>query len=437
VSGRRLTLDGRLAIVAVSASMIGAAIAFAAAAVFRALGVHPLTLALAAAAALAIPIVIAVERRIMRTPMKSLAALGDGVRSFRDADYSMRIAAISNDEIGELVAVYNEVADAMRTQRNDIYQKELLLDTILQGSPIAIVLVNSADRVVFANAAARELFGRATRIEGRHFHEILPALPAALREAVEGGIESIFTAEPDETYRFMQRQFHLNTQEHRLVMIERLTPELRRQEVSIWKKAIRTINHELNNSLAPISSLFHSARHVQSRPEHHHRLDEIYSTIEERLLSLREFLDSYADFARLPAPRKTWERWDALLDDVRGLYPFGTEGTIPDEGFFDRGQLQQVLINLLKNAQESGTEEVVVSIVRNGDGTLLRVLDGGRGMDEAVMRQALLPFYSTKPGGTGLGLAVCNEIIDAHGGRVTLQRREGGGTVVNCWIPNR
>jgi signal transduction histidine kinase len=118
---------------------------------------------------------------------------------------------------------------------------------------------------------------------------------------------------------------------------------------------------------------------------------------------------------------------DALLDDVRALYSFEVEGRLPDEGVFDRGQLQLVLINLLKNAHESGSDQVAVSIHLNGHGTLLRVLDRGRGMDDAVMRQALLPFYSTKPGGTGLGLAVCNEILDAHGGRVTLQRREGAG----------
>jgi nitrogen fixation/metabolism regulation signal transduction histidine kinase len=156
---------------------------------------------------------------------------------------------------------------------------------------------------------------------------------------------------------------------------------------------------------------------------------------EDRLLSLRAFLDSYADFARLPAPRKAHEPWAALLDDVRGLYPFAVEGSIPPDGFFDRGQMQQVLINLLKNAHESDSDDVSVSIIASGGGTLLRVLDRGRGMDDDVMRQALLPFFSTKPGGTGLGLAVSNEIIDAHGGRVTLQRREGGGMAVNCWIP--
>jgi two-component system nitrogen regulation sensor histidine kinase NtrY len=434
---RRLTLDGRLALVASIAAIVGGALAYVATIAFRSIGVHPLIVSLAAALAVAIPVAILVTRSIMRIPLKSLHVLGDGVRSFRDSDFSMRIAQLSDDEIGDLVAVYNEVADAMRTQRNDIYQKELLLDTILQGSPIAILLINAAERVVFANHAARELFGRATRLDGRYFDDVISILPPALGEAIAAGRESIFTSDPEETFRFMQRHFHLNTQRHTLIMIERLTPELRRQEVSIWKKAIRTINHELNNSLAPISSLFHSARHVQSRPEHHHRLEEIYATIEERLGSLRSFLDSYAEFARLPAPRKAPVRWDALLDDVHALYSFEVEGRLPDEGYFDRGQLQLVLINLLKNAHESGSDQVSVSVHSNGDGTLLRVLDHGRGMDDAVMRQALLPFYSTKPGGTGLGLAVCNEILDAHGGRVTLQRREGGGTVVNCWIPDR
>jgi nitrogen fixation/metabolism regulation signal transduction histidine kinase len=433
-----LSLEGRLGFVAAAAGVGGVTIGFFINIVFRALGVRPMIAAWGAASALAIVFAIMIARRGMRRPMRSLNALSDGVRSFRDSDFSMRIAAISNDEIGDLVAVYNEVADVMRAQRNDVYQTELLLDTILQGSPMAIVLVNSVDRVVFANAAARQLFGRATRLEGRHFTDAIGALPDAIREAIVAGTESIFTAEPEETFRFLQRHFHLNTQKHTLVMIERLTPELRRQEVAIWKKAIRTINHELNNSLAPISSLFHSARHVQSRPEHHHRLDEIYSTIEERLHYLRDFLDSYAGFARVPKPHKALVRWDELLADVRDLYSFRVDGNRPSAGSFDRAQMQQVLINLLKNAHESGSagEEVSITIASTGDGMLLRVLDRGHGMDDAVMRQALLPFYSTKPGGTGLGLAVSSEIIDAHGGRVTLQRREGGGTIVNCWLPN-
>jgi nitrogen fixation/metabolism regulation signal transduction histidine kinase len=222
------------------------------------------------------------------------------------------------------------------------------------------------------------------------------------------------------------------------VLVERLTPELRRQEVAVWKKAIRLMNHELNNSIAPISSLFHSARTIQDRPDQQHRLGEIYEVIEERLTYLRMFLESYAQFARLPAPRRERASWRDLLDEVRAFYPFALSGAPPDYGTFDRAQLQQVLINLVKNAHESGSDpkEVVVHVARSVDGTMLRVLDRGKGMDDATMRRALLPFYSTKPGGTGIGLALSNEIVEAHGGRLNIAAREGGGAVVTCWLPD-
>jgi nitrogen fixation/metabolism regulation signal transduction histidine kinase len=375
-------------------------------------------------------------RRVTRT----LMVVANGVRGLRENDFSLRIAARGNDEVSDLIALYNDVAEVLKAQRSDLYQRELLLDMILQGSPMAVVLANPADRVVFANVAARELFGGGRRFEGRKFGEVVDELPPSLREIVEAGSESIFTIrldDRDETFHFLRREFYLNTQRHTLTMLERLTPELRRQELGIWKRAIRTINHELNNSIAPISSLFHSARTVQRKPEHAHRLGEIYDTIEERLAFLRDFLESYAQFARLPAPKKESVRWQSLLDDVGVLYPFRIEGTPPATGNFDRAQLQQVLINLLKNAHESGSakEEIVVAIAAGSGGTSLRVLDRGSGMDDEALRQALLPFHSTKPGGSGIGLALSNEIVEAHGGRMVIQRREGGGVGVGVWLP--
>jgi len=111
---------------------------------------------------------------------------------------------------------------------------------------------------------------------------------------------------------------------------------------------------------------------------------------------------------------------------------------VPHErGHFDPAQLQQVLINLLKNAQESGSspDDIEVGIEAAGGGWQIRVLDRGAGMSETVLRNALLPFYSTKPTGTGLGLTLCREVLEAHGGRITLANREGGGLAVTLWIP--
>lgn len=388
----------------------------------------------------AVPLMLWSAGRIVHYIERALTSLDDGLRAFKDGDFSMRLASGRYDHTRAMHVkqLYNEIADVLRIQRNEVYQKELLLDTILQRTPVAVVLVTESDRVIYSNAAAREFFG--SRLDGHKFAELLPTLLPSIREAIEARGDAIVTipaGDRDETFHLSQRTFHLNTVEHRLVLIERLTAELRRQEVAVWKNAIRVINHELNNTIAPISSLIHSARIAQDRPDRRHHLPEIYGTIEERLAFLRMFLESYAQFARLPAPRRERTQWSEILDDVAALYEFRVEGNSREEAMIDRAQMQQVVINLVKNAHESGSEpgEIVVAIHRAVEGTMLRVLDRGRGMSAEVMRQALVPFYTTKPSGSGLGLALCNEILEAHGGRMRLQGREGGGTAVTCWIP--
>jgi two-component system nitrogen regulation sensor histidine kinase NtrY len=361
------------------------------------------------------------------------AVLGNALAAFRDGDFSLRLAVRGDQELAELKRLYNELADTVRDDRHGLHQKEILLDTILQRTPVAVVLLNQAERVIYSNTAARDLLGGGSRLNGRLLSELHLAGP--LHEALANFGDSIFNYE-DETFHLSQRIFHLNMQQHRLLLVERLTPELRRQEVAVWKKAIRIINHEINNTVAPISSLFHSARRAQEMPEHRHRLDEIYGLIDERLRFLRTFLDAYAEFARLPEPRREDTAWKDIVEPVHALYAFRFEGPTGATCSVDRGQMQQVLINLVKNAHESGSaaDEIVVAVERVGEEQVIRVQDRGRGMSEEVMRQALVPFYSTKQGGTGVGLALANEIVEAHGGRLRLAAREGGGTVVTCWL---
>jgi nitrogen fixation/metabolism regulation signal transduction histidine kinase len=374
----------------------------------------------------------------------TLQAVTDGVRSFQENDFGMRLAATGVGELRELVELYNRVGDELRSERGDIYQRELLLDTLLQGAPMAILLVNELDRIVYANSAARQLVASPRRLPGRGLEEILANAPEPLRQALTSGHDALFTwtaTDPrsqEETYRVVQRKFLLNTQTQRLIVVERITPELRRQEVEVWKKVIRIMSHELNNSVAPISSLFHSARVAAGRPEQSDKLDDIFHSIEERVGHLRDFLDGYAQFAKLPQPRRESVPWTSFLEEVRAFYPFQVEGDLPDvSGFFDPAQIQQVLINLLKNAAESGSppEEVSVSLeISPAGAAILRVLDRGKGMDAETMRNALVPFYSSKRDGSGLGLPLCTEIVSAHGGTLALERRPGGGTVVTCTI---
>ena len=368
------------------------------------------------------------------------ADLGNALRAFRDGDFSLRLTVRGDRETAELKRLYNELADVVRHDRVAIYEKEVLLDTILQRTPVAVVLLNPAGRVVYSNASARELLADGGRLDGRALEEIATHVEAPLQDALAAESSSIFSvarAGRDETFQLSHRAFRLNEQLHHLLLLERLTPELRRQEVSVWKNAIRIINHEMNNSLAPIRSLFHTARRARESPAHQHKIEKIFDLINERLDSLQSFLESYAQFARIPDPRKERARWSEVLDAVATIYPFTREGQPLLEGSFDRMQMQQVLINLVKNAYESGSDpaDVKVSIHRTGNDSVLQVLDRGRGMNDEVIRRALLPFYTTKTGGTGVGLALCNDIVEAHGGRMRLQGRAGGGTEVTCWIP--
>jgi PAS domain S-box-containing protein len=376
-------------------------------------------------------------RRPMRHIRRNLSALVDGVRGFADDDFSLRLHVTGSDEIADLVAIYNDIGNILRDQRNESVQRELLFETVLQASPLSMILTSDHGRIVFVNRAARDLFGGGERIEGRRLDDLAADVPA-LRDALHATAGAIFTVD-GETFQLTQRTFHLNTREHVLYLIARLTQDLRRQELDVWKRAIRVVNHELNNSLAPIHSLFHSASVVRERSGEEDRLAEINAAIAERLSSLQTFIDGYAHLARLPKPRFERVAWSELLDSVRHVTPFIIGEPPPThDAMIDRAQIEQVLINLVKNAREAGSDEgqIVVSVARRSAGSALIVEDRGRGMDEETLGHALLPFYSTKPEGTGLGLALAAEIIDAHGGNVHIARRDGGGIAITCSIPD-
>lgn len=164
----------------------------------------------------------------------------------------------------------------------------------------------------------------------------------------------------------------------------------------------------------------------------------MFTGIGERAHYLRQFLDGYARFAKLPAPREEEVEWSGFIETLRELAPFRVVGELPERpGRFDPAQLQQVLLNLLRNAEESGSapEDIELEVRPEPARHRIVVRDRGRGMSEAVLQNALLPFYSTKKTGTGLGLALCREIVEAHGGSIQLANRDEGGAEVTLLLP--
>jgi two-component system nitrogen regulation sensor histidine kinase NtrY len=398
-------------------------------------------LAAAAALALGLPVAAVLARAAARPWIRFLGALADGLASLKDGDFSLNLARPrALPEADALAAAYNGLGERFRAERQTLLQRELLLDTVIQATPLALVLTNDAGAVIYANLAARRLFEDGRPLEGHGFNALVEAADAALREAIAGGRDTLFTmpvAEEAEIFHLSLRHFTLNARSHHLYLFKQLTRELNAQEVATWKKVIRVIAHELNNSLAPISSLAHSGRALASTPDPA-ALERVFATIAERAQHLHSFIDGYARFAKLPRPRPERVDWPPFVERLKATVGFALAAPVPAEaGWFDPAQVAQVLINLLKNAHESGSpaSAVTLAVAAVRGGAEIAVADRGLGMTQAVLEHALVPFYSTKANGTGLGLTLSREIVEAHGGRLELRSRHGGGTEARLWLP--
>lgn len=369
--------------------------------------------------------------------VNTLTAVDNGIDAFKDNDFSLTIHNQEYAEVANLVDVYNELATVLRNERMDIFQRELLLDTVIQSTPVAMVLVTQRNKVVYSNIAARTLFQQKQKLDGGDFNILLDFLPTMLKTATLERNEGLVTdigSEESTVYSINCQQFMLNGREHSLFLYKNMTNEISRKETAMWKQVIRLISHELNNSLAPISSLTRSAQKILQQPEHTHMLNDVLETIGNRATHLHEFIEQYAMFSRLPLPDKKSVNLQQFYQQIELLSQVRCYLDLTSEyGFFDAGQIEQVIINLIKNAKESGSayEDIGFEMKQHIDQLIFNVFDRGSGLSPHQQQQALLPFFTTKPDGTGIGLALCNEIVNSHQGKLRLYNRKQGGLCVS------
>jgi two-component system nitrogen regulation sensor histidine kinase NtrY len=364
-------------------------------------------------------------------PLQTLANL---LSALREGDFSIRArGSRRNDPLNDVNVEVNALAEMLRGQRLDALEATALLRKVMAEIDVAVFTFDERQRLQLVNRAGERLLGTtAERVLDRSAEEL--GLLGWLKTDAPR-ISSI--AFPGGTGRWEVRHstFRQHGLPHHLLVLTDVSKPLRDEERQAWQRLIRVLGHELNNSLAPIKSIAGSLGSLVRRephpPDWKEDLDRGLSVIASRAEALSRFMGAYARLARLPAPRLEPLNIPAFVERVVRLetrLPIAIEAGPDIDVRADSDQLEQLLINLVKNAVEAATETqgtVRVGWSRTSSGTPfveIHVEDEGPGLSNTS--NLFVPFFTTKPAGSGIGLVLSRQIAEAHGGSLTLTNRE-------------
>lgn len=360
-----------------------------------------------------------------------LQTLSNMQSALREGDFSFRVrGAKSGDALGELMLEVNTLSEMLREQRLGAMEASALLTTVMTEIDVAIFAFDGEQRLRLVNRAGERLMAQnAERLVGRSAAEL------GLLECLQG--ESARTLQktfPGGAGRwgFRRSVFRQGGKPHSLLVLADLSRALREEERQAWQRLVRVLGHELNNSLAPICSIAGSLEDIMKREarasDWEDDLRRGLRVIAERSDALSRFMRDYSRLARLPKPQLREVSVDTLVRTAAGLERRAPVEIVPDQDVVlnvDPDQLQQALINLIRNAVDASTETggtVRVGWTRNGASLNLFVQDEGPGI--ANPSNLFVPFFTTKPGGSGIGLALSRQIAEAHGGTLSLRNRD-------------
>ncbi|MGA7155436.1 MAG: ATP-binding protein [Acidobacteriaceae bacterium] len=396
--------------------------------------------------------------------IRPLQTMSNVVAALREDDFSFRArGARRGDSMGDLALEINALASTLQRQRIAAVDALSLVEIVMNSMPSPILAFDADRRLRLANPSAEIAFHlSAPRAIGRTAENL--HLDRLFAEPSQRGRKpQIRAAEADQLNPSMlltaglwsidHTSFRLHGIPHTLFVLTDVSAALRDEERSAWQRLIRVLGHEINNSLTPIKSIAGSLRsrvqHATSSGEisaQGNSFDRGLSVIEDRAESLNRFLQAYQHLSRLPAPNLQPIPLEALLSQIAQLETrlsvrilAGPAVTVAA----DTDQMQQLFINLIRNAadaalqrENSGAQpEVAISWLKSGTNAIVQLIDNGEGLlNESNL---FVPFYTTKLGGTGIGLVLAQQIATAHNGSIRLFNRTTGdsGCIAEVSLP--
>lgn len=382
----------------------------------------------------------AAVRERVASPLRTIANL---LEAMREGDYSIRArGGTGDDALSDVMQQVNAMGSTLRAQRLGALEATTLLRKVMEEIDVAIFAFDEARKLKLLNRAAERLL-------------VLPAERAMDLPASELDLDTFLDGEESTTVQrafpggfgrwgIARTSFREGGLPHQLLVITDLTRPLREEELQAWQRIVRVLGHELNNSLTPIKSIAGSLETILKKdplPEDWHEdMTRGLNIIGGRAESLARFLGAYAKLARLPRPTLApvrvadWLQRGARLETrVPITIEEGPDLTLQA----DSDQLEQVLINLLRNAADANDTNEGRIVIRwrfERWQLMVDIVDDGPGL--AATANLFVPFFTTKPGGSGIGLVLCRQIVEAHGGALSLTNRlESRGCIARLQLP--
>ena len=376
--------------------------------------------------------------RVIR-PLQTISNL---LAALREGDFSIRARdAGEDDALGTVMLEINTLSDTLRTQRLGAQEATALLHAVMAEIDVAIFAFDRDGKLVLVNRYGEHLLARPMQEIGGQRAADLGIAP---EERSGSHVHDIQFPGGSGRWEIRRRTFWQGGEAHALVVLSDVSQPLREQERQAWQRLIRVIGHELNNSLAPIKSIAGSLTALLRRSpqpnDWRQDMERGLNIIESRTDALGRFTTTYARLARLPTPQLRPVAWSSLVARVATLetrLPIGVQAGPDVTISADPDQLEQLLINVFRNAVDAALETggSVRTEWTHLDSTLeVRVEDDGPGLQSTA--NLFVPFFTTKPGGSGIGLVLSRQIAESHGGTLTLENRDSGrGTCAILKLP--
>jgi nitrogen fixation/metabolism regulation signal transduction histidine kinase len=347
-------------------------------------------------------------------------------------DYSLRGRANQDDvALNELVGAINGLAIRLNKQRIESVESQLLLRTVINHIDVAIITLSAENELILLNPAANKVLQLSN--DKTHTLSLKQLEQLGRLESGQSKVMTLMFANQQGKYNVHMEEFRDAGKQQKLLFISDVSNILRSEEQNAWQSLVRVISHEINNSLAPIASISQTLKRFLNRQDdienHKEDLIEGLTIISQRTNNLRDFVNSYKQISSLPIPQKVPTSINDLVNKIIPLYA-KSNITITDSPdvilLIDPVQIEQVLINIIKNSVES-TQSVNSKGVVNlnwlvqGNTFTLTISDNGGGILNPD--NLFVPFYTTKQRGSGIGLVLCRQLLDAHQGQLTLTNR--------------